>query len=75
MERPAISDPLVVSTAFQHLLRTARAHVDRIVPGRPPRPWTAAPARTPGRCWAGVCDLYVLATIEADLAWFLRMAG
>ena len=66
------SDPFAIfNDAQDHLLRTARAHVDRIVLeafvagiDRCPDPGTRALL---GR----VCDLYVLSTIEADLAWFL----
>ena len=61
----------IFNDAQDHLLRTARAHVDRIVLeafvagiDRCPDPGTRALL---GR----VCDLYVLSTIEADLAWFL----
>jgi acyl-CoA oxidase len=66
------SDPFaVLNDAQDHLLRTARAHVDRIVL----EAFVAAVDRCPGpdaRALLGrVCDLYVLATIEADLAWFL----
>jgi acyl-CoA oxidase len=66
------SDPFAIfNDAQDHLLRTARAHVGRIVLeafvagiDRCPDPGTRALL---GR----VCDLYVLSTIEADLAWFL----
>jgi acyl-CoA oxidase len=66
------SDPFpVFNDAQDHLLRTARAHVDRIVL----EAFVAAVDRCPGpdaRALLGrVCDLYVLATIEAALAWFL----
>ena len=66
------SDPFaLVNDAQDHLLGTARAHVDRIVL----EAFVRAVDRCPGpdaRALLGrVCDLYVLATIEADLAWFL----
>src|ERR1700744_6664760 len=61
----------VFNEAQDHLLRAARAHVDRVVLEafvagleRCPDPATRA-------LLSRVCDLYVLATIEADLAWFL----
>ena len=65
-------DPFAVfNDAQDHLLRAARAHVDRVVLEaflagleRCPDPATRA-------LLSRVCDLYVLATIEADLAWFL----
>jgi acyl-CoA oxidase len=66
------SDPFAVfNDAQDHLLGTARAHVDRIVL----EAFVAGVDRCPGpdtRALLGrLCDLYVLATIEADLAWFL----
>jgi acyl-CoA oxidase len=65
-------DPFAVfNDAQDHLLHTARAHVDRIVL----EAFVAAVDRSPGpdagTLLGHVCDLYVLATIEADLAWFL----
>ncbi len=61
----------VFNDAQDHLLRAARAHVDRVVLEaflagleRCPDPATRA-------LLSRVCDLYVLATIEGDLAWFL----
>jgi len=61
----------VFNDAQDHLLRAARAHVDRVV--------LEAFVAGLERCvdpatralLSRVCDLYVLATIEADLAWFL----
>ena len=72
LRRAGAGDPFAVfNDAQDHLLRTARAHVDRIVL----EAFVAAVDRCPGpdaRALLGrVCDLYVLATIEADLAWFL----
>ena len=66
------ADPFTVfNDAQDHLLRAARAHVDRVVL----EAFVAAVERCPdarARALLGrVCDLYVLATIEADLAWFL----
>src|SRR6201994_135418 len=61
----------VFNDAQDHLLRAARVHVDRVVLEaflagleRCTDPATRALLNR-------VCDLYVLATIEADLAWFL----
>ena len=66
------ADPFtVLNQAQDHLLGAARAHVDRVVL----EAFVAAVERCPdpsARALLGrVCDLYVLATIEADLAWFL----
>jgi acyl-CoA oxidase len=60
----------VFNDAQDHLLRAARAHVDRVV--------LEAFLAGLERCsdpaayalLSRVCDLYVLATVEADLAWF-----
>jgi acyl-CoA oxidase len=65
-------DPFAVfNDAQDHLLRAARVHVERVILEaflagleRCTDPATRA-------LLSRVCDLYVLATIEADLAWFL----
>jgi acyl-CoA oxidase len=61
----------VFNDVQDHLLRAARVHVDRVVL----EAFVAGLERCPdpaARALLGrVCDLYVLATIEADLAWFL----
>ncbi|CRK58445.1 Acyl-coenzyme A oxidase 1, peroxisomal [Alloactinosynnema sp. L-07] len=61
----------VFNRAQDHVLRAARAHVDRVV--------LEAFVAGIDRCGDGpdkellerVCDLYVLANLEADLDWFL----
>jgi acyl-CoA oxidase len=71
--RKAGQDPFGVFNAAQdHVLRAGRVHVDRLV--------LAAFVRAIGRCpepgakalLERVCDLYALANIEADRAWFLE---
>src|ERR1700761_2854634 len=61
----------VFNDAQDHLLRAARVHVDRVVL----EAFLAALERCTDPAaralLSRVCDLYVLATIEADLAWFL----
>jgi acyl-CoA oxidase len=71
--RKAGKDPFGVFNAAQdHVLRAGRVHVDRLV--------LEAFARAITRCQdpearvllERVCDLYALANIEADRAWFLE---
>ena len=67
------ADPFAVfNDAQDHVLRAARAHVDRVVL----EAFVAAVDRCtdPGAkvLLERVCDLYVLSNIEADLAWFLQ---
>jgi acyl-CoA oxidase len=71
--RKAGKDPFGVFNAAQdHVLRAGRVHVDRLV--------LEAFVRAVARCadpeakelLERVCDLYALATIEADRAWFLE---
>ena len=60
------------NAAQDHVLRAGRVHVDRLV--------LEAFVRAIGRCsdpgakalLEQVCDLYALANIEADRAWFLE---
>ena len=67
------ADPFAVfNDAQDHVLRAARAHVDRVVL----EAFVAAVDRCtdPGArvLLERVCDLYVLSNVEADLAWFLQ---
>ncbi len=67
------ADPFeVFNNAQDHVLRAARAHVDRIVL----EAFVAGIERCADRGVAAilerVCDLYVLANIEADRGWFLE---
>ncbi|MEZ0110201.1 acyl-CoA oxidase [Catenulispora sp. EB89] len=71
--RKAGKDPFEVFNAAQdHVLRAGRVHVDRLV--------LEAFVRAISRCsdpnakalLERVCDLYALANIEADRAWFLE---
>jgi acyl-CoA oxidase len=67
------ADPFeIFNDAQDHVLRAARAHVDRIVL----EAFVAALDRCEGNpaepLLSRVCDLYVLSTIEADRAWFLE---
>ncbi|HJP78830.1 MAG TPA: acyl-CoA dehydrogenase [Pseudonocardiaceae bacterium] len=61
----------VFNNAQDHVLRAARVHVDRVVL----EAFVAAIDRCADEQAAAlldrVCDLYVLSTIEKDLAWFL----
>jgi acyl-CoA oxidase len=61
----------IFNDAQDHLLRTARVHIDRVVL----EAFVAAVERCPSPATRAllsrVCDLYVLASIEGDLAWFL----
>ncbi|SDC30037.1 acyl-CoA dehydrogenase family protein [Actinokineospora iranica] len=68
----ADADPFeVFNDAQDHVLRAARAHIDRIVL----EAFVAAIDRCPDQDAAAlldrVCDLHVLSTVEADLDWFL----
>ena len=57
--------------AQDHLLRAARVHVDRVVLEAFVAGLERCPDPAARALLSRVCDLYVLATIEADLAWFL----
>jgi acyl-CoA oxidase len=61
----------VFNDAQDHLLRAARAHVDRVVLEAFLAGLERCPDPAARALLSRVCDLYVLATIEADLAWFL----
>jgi acyl-CoA oxidase len=60
----------VFNDAQDHLLRAARAHVDRVVLEAFLAGLERCPDPAAHALLSQVCDLYVLATIEADLAWF-----
>ncbi len=60
----------VFNDAQDHLLRAARAHVDRVVLEAFLAGLERCPDPAAHALLSRVCDLYVLATIEADLAWF-----
>ena len=62
----------VFNAAQDHLLRAARAHVDRVVLEAFLAGLERCPDPAARALLSRVCDLYVLATIEADLAWFLE---
>ncbi|MGX7825049.1 acyl-CoA dehydrogenase family protein [Actinokineospora sp. 24-640] len=64
---PAADAFEVFNSAQDHVLRAARAHVDRVVL----EAFVAAIDRDPSPLLNRVCDLYVLSNIEADLDWFL----
>ena len=61
----------VFNDVQDHLLRAARAHVDRVVLEAFVAGLERCPDPAARALLSRVCDLYVLATIEADLAWFL----
>jgi len=60
----------VFNDAQDHLLRAARAHVERVVLEAFLAGLERCPDPAAHALLSRVCDLYVLATIEADLAWF-----
>jgi acyl-CoA oxidase len=61
----------VFNDVQDHLLRAARVHVDRVVLEAFVAGLERCPDPAARALLSRVCDLYVLATIEADLAWFL----
>jgi acyl-CoA oxidase len=61
----------VFNDVQDHLLRAARVHVDRVVLEAFVAGLERCPDPAARTLLSRVCDLYVLATIEADLAWFL----
>ena len=65
-------DPFaVVNDAQDHLLRAARVHVERVVLEAFLAGLERCPDPAARALLSRVCDLYVMSTIEADLAWFL----
>src|ERR1700753_589069 len=60
----------VFNDAQDHLLRAARAHVERVVLEAFLAGLERCSDPAAHALLSRVCDLYVLATIEADLAWF-----
>ena len=58
--------------AQDHLIKAARAHVDRLVLDAFVAGIERCPAGSTKDLLGTVCDLYALATIEADKGWFLE---
>ncbi len=66
-------DPFVVFNACQdHLLETARAHVDRVVLEAFVAGIDSCPDGEAKALLEKVCDLYVLSTVEANRAWYIE---
>ena len=66
-------DPFAIFNACQdHLLATARAHVDRIVLEAFVAGIDSCPEPAAKALLDKVCDLFVLSTIEADRAWYVE---
>ena len=66
-------DPFAVFNACQdHLLSTARAHVDRIVLEAFVAGIDSCPDEDAKALLEKVCDLFVLSAVEADRAWFVE---
>jgi acyl-CoA oxidase len=66
-------DPFEVFNGCQdHVLSTARAHVDRVLLESFVAGIDARPDPAVGRLLGTVCDLFVLSTLEADRAWFIE---
>jgi acyl-CoA oxidase len=66
-------DPFAVFNAAQdHLLSTARAHVDRILLEAFVAGIDSCPDPDAAQLLGQLCDLFVLSTIEADRAWFIE---
>ncbi len=64
-------DPFAVFNAAQdHLLAAARAHVDSVLLAAFVRAVDGCPDPQSRALLSGVCDLFALATIEGDRAWF-----
>jgi acyl-CoA oxidase len=61
----------IFNDAQDHLLRTARVHIDRVVLEAFVGAVERCPSPAARALLSRVCDLYVLASIEGDLAWFL----
>jgi acyl-CoA oxidase len=71
--RKAGKDPFGVFNAAQdHVLRAGRVHIDRLVLEAFARAITRCQDPAAGLLLERVCDLYALANIEADRAWFLE---
>ena len=71
--RKAGQDPFGVFNAAQdHVLRAGRVHIDRLVLEAFVRAIGRCPDPDAKRLLERVCDLYALANIEADRAWFLE---
>jgi acyl-CoA oxidase len=65
-------DPFTVfNDAQDHLLRAARVHVERVILEAFLAGLERCTDLATRALLSQVCDLYVLATIEADLAWFV----
>jgi acyl-CoA oxidase len=62
----------VFNDAQDHVLRAARAHVDRVVLEAFVAGIAECPDPEVARLLGTVCDLYVLANVEADRGWFLE---
>ncbi|WP_114203773.1 acyl-CoA dehydrogenase [Janibacter anophelis] len=62
----------VFNDAQDHLLDTARAHVDRIALEAFVTAIDATPEGLGRDLLAKVCDLYVLSTVEANRAWYIE---
>ena len=66
-------DPFVVFNACQdHLLATARAHVDRILLESFVAGIDGCADPAAKQLLEQLCDLFVLSTVEADRAWFIE---
>ena len=66
-------DPFEVFNACQdHLLATARAHVDRLLLEAFVAGIDACPDPAARQLLEQLCDLYALSTIEAERAWFIE---
>ncbi|MGN7247130.1 acyl-CoA dehydrogenase family protein [Janibacter anophelis] len=62
----------IFNDAQDHLLDTARAHVDRIALEAFVTAIDATPEGLGRDLLAKVCDLYVLSTVEANRAWYIE---
>ena len=59
----------IFNDAQDHLLRTARVHIDRVVLEAFVGAVERCPSPAARALLSRVCDMYVLASIEGDLAW------
>ncbi len=62
----------VFSRCQDHVINTARAHVERLVLEGFVAKWREMPENANRRAMSLLCDLYALSTIEADRAWFME---